>query len=236
MKYSIKINEVKSDDSQVKGFATITFGDELVVRNIAIVEKKDTGELFVSMPSHRTNDVTEKGEPIYRDICNPITKEFYEELTKNILTAFDQRKELSGRDISFGEDPEGLGVPFAVKVSPIEREDSSLKGIGRIYVNDVFVISNVRLIEGKNGMFISMPDYRTEKYKDGKPIYREIVFPITKEFRDKLYGEFEKSYAEERAKARKEDAMTQQVPEKTQDKPAKKAKSEDKEKEPAMAR
>lgn len=236
MKYSIKINEVKSEDSQVKGFATVTFGDELVVRNIAIVEKKDTGELFVSMPSHRTNDVTEKGEPIYRDICNPITKEFYEELTKNILTAFDQRKELSGRDISFGEDPEGLGVPFAVKVTPIGREDSSLKAVGRIYVNDVFVISNVRLIEGKNGMFVSMPDYRTEKYKDGKPIYREIVFPITKEFREKLYGEFEKSYAKMRKEARSEEAMTSQDPEKTQGKASKNAKAEGKEKEPAMAR
>ena len=235
MKYSIKINEVKSEDSQVKGFATVTFGDELVVRNIAIVEKKDTGEFFVSMPSHRTNDVTENGEPIYRDICNPITKEFYDELTTNILTAFDQRKTLSGKDMAFGEDPDGIGVPFTVKITPMDREDSSLRGIGRIYINDAFVISNVRLIEGKNGMFISMPDYRTEKYRDGKPIYREIVFPITKEFRDKLYGEFERVYAEERKKARQTETREEEALEKKQEKTSKKSK-DDKEKEPAKAR
>ena len=78
MKYNIKINEVKSDDSQIKGFATVTFGDSILVRNIAIIQRRDSDELFVSMPSYRTNEVTEKGEPVYRDVCNPITKEFYD--------------------------------------------------------------------------------------------------------------------------------------------------------------
>ena len=59
MKYTVRINEVKSDDNQLKAFAAVTFGDSLVVRNIAIVQKRDSDELFVSMPSHRTNDVNE---------------------------------------------------------------------------------------------------------------------------------------------------------------------------------
>lgn len=59
MKYAIKVNEVKGEDSNLKAFATVTFGDSLVVRNIAIVRKNGTDELFVSMPSHRTNDVNE---------------------------------------------------------------------------------------------------------------------------------------------------------------------------------
>ena len=71
-----------------------------------------------------------------------------------------------------------------------------------------------------------MPDYRTEKYKDGKPIYREIAFPITKEFREKLYGEFEKSYQEEKAKA---------ISEEPAKKPVSKAKAKDKEPEKKTA-
>ena len=227
MRYNIRINEVKSDDSQIQGFATVTFGDSIVVRNIAIIKKHDSDDLFVSMPSYRTNDVTEKGEPIYRDVCNPITKEFYEELSKNILDAFNNRQTIGKNGLDIGEP--STEVAFTVKVTPLTREDSSLRGLGRIYLEDNFVISNVKMIEGKNGMFISMPDYRTEKYKDGKPIYREIAFPITKEFREKLYGEFEKAYQEEKTKA---------ISEEPAKKPTSKAKAKDKEpeKEPAVAR
>lgn len=193
MKYNIKIKEVKSDDSQIQGFASVTFGDSIVVRNIAIIKRHDSDEHFVSMPSYRTNDVTEKGEPIYRDVCNPITKDFYEELTKNILDAFEKRQSIGKNGLDVGDAT--VPLSFTVKVTPLSREDSSLRGIGRIYLEDSFVISNVKMIEGKNGMFISMPDYRTEKYKDGKPVYREIAFPVTKEFRERLFGEFEKTYA-----------------------------------------
>ena len=237
MKYSIKVNEVKSEDSQIKAFATVTFGDSLMVKNVAIVSRRDTDELFVSMPSYRTNDVTEKGEPIYRDVCNPITKEFYDELTSNILSAYNYRKELAGREVTFGDDPEGRGLLFTVKVTPLKREDSSLRGLGRIYLDDSFVISNVKMVEGKNGMFISMPDYRTEKYKDGKPIYRELVFPITKEFREKLFGEFERAYATEKSKD-KAPSTQEKAPEKSQKKEtSKKAKTDktDKEAEPELA-
>ena len=233
MKYAIKINEVKGEDTNLKAFATITFGDSLVVRNIAIVKKNGSDELFVSMPSHRTNDVTDKGEPIYRDICNPITKEFYEEITKNVLNAYESRKEL-GVDGLVVNDKENHPMAFSVKVTPLKREDSSLRGIGRIYLDDSFVISNVRMIEGKKGMFISMPDYRTDKIKDGKPIYREIVFPVTKEFREKLYGEFEKEYAAEKSKAKGD-----KDPDKEADRAAKapkKDKGPEKEKEVAVAR
>lgn len=37
--------------------------------------------------------------------------------------------------------------------------------------------------------------------KEGKPVYSEIVvFPVVKELREKLYGEFEKEYAGKKSK------------------------------------
>lgn len=234
MKYNIRINEVRSEDSQIKAFATVTFENSLLVRNIAIVNRRDTDELFVSMPSYRTNEVTEKGEPIYRDVCNPITKEFYEEFSKNILIAYENRANISKEGMEFSKGDIAEPFKFVVKVSPINRDGSSLKGLGRIYLNDEFVISNVKLVDGKNGMFVSMPDYRTDKYKDNKPVYRELVFPVTKEFREKLYGEFEKNYQAEKTKGKSEikpDKEADRVPAKT----AKKDKSE-KEPEPVVAR
>lgn len=42
MKYSIKVNEVwAKEGSNIKGFATVVFGDSFKITNIAILENKD---------------------------------------------------------------------------------------------------------------------------------------------------------------------------------------------------
>ena len=72
MKYSIKVNEVRAKDgSNIKGFATVVFGDSFKITNIAILENKEKGELFVSMPRYRSNERDEKNSVIYKDVCNP---------------------------------------------------------------------------------------------------------------------------------------------------------------------
>ena len=55
MKYAIKVNEVKKENGNVKGFATVVFGDSFKITNIAIVENKDKGQIFVSMPRYKSN-------------------------------------------------------------------------------------------------------------------------------------------------------------------------------------
>ena len=85
--------------------------------------------------------------------------------------------------------------PFTVKVTPYEREGNNIKGLARIYLDDKFVINNVTLIQGKDNVFVAMPSFRTkQKDKDGKTVYKDICFPVTKEFREKLYGEAIESY------------------------------------------
>ena len=94
MKYSIKVNEVRTKEgSNIKGFATVVFGDSFKITNIAILENKDKGELFVSMPRYRSNERDESNGVIYKDVCNPITAEFREELYSNILDAYARIKE-----------------------------------------------------------------------------------------------------------------------------------------------
>ena len=45
MKYSIKVNEVRAKEgSNIKGFATVVFGDSFKITNIAILENKDKGQ------------------------------------------------------------------------------------------------------------------------------------------------------------------------------------------------
>ena len=96
MKYSIKVNEVRAkEDSNIKGFATVVFGDSFKITNIAILENKDKEELFVSMPSYKTTQVDEQGKPIYQDVCYPVTKDFREKLYNEIISEYEKAKDKS---------------------------------------------------------------------------------------------------------------------------------------------
>ena len=96
MKYSIKVNEVRAKEgSNIKGFATVVFGDSFKITNIAILENKDKEELFVSMPSYKTTQVDEQGKPIYQDVCYPVTKDFREKLYNEIISEYEKAKDKS---------------------------------------------------------------------------------------------------------------------------------------------
>ena len=48
MKYSIKVNEVRAKEgSNIKGFATVVFGDSFKITNIAILERIRIRESFL---------------------------------------------------------------------------------------------------------------------------------------------------------------------------------------------
>ena len=80
-----------------------------------------------------------------------------------------------------------------------------------------------------------MPNYRTEQHdENGKPVYRDICYPITKDFREKLYGavyngfiealEAKKKQAEPAEKAKK-DKPEKAEKEETEKTPTRKSKS-----------
>jgi DNA-binding cell septation regulator SpoVG len=195
MNYRINVFEVKKSESNVRAYANVAFGGSFVVRNIAIVEKKDGSGLFVDMPSYRSNEVDGHGQYIYKDIANPITREFNEELTAAILQAYEKRSELGKDGLKVGS--ESSEPSFNVSVNVFDREGSHIRGMARMYIEDSFVVQNISIVEGKNGLFVSMP-----AYKNGKGAYQDIAFPITKDFRSKLYGAILDTYKVEREKPR----------------------------------
>lgn len=85
-------------------------------------------------------------------------------------------------------------------VNVLDDLNSNIRGLGRIYFEDCFVVSNVSIVQGKNGMFVSMPSYRTNQQINGKPVYQDICFPVTKEFREKLYDGVLTAYEESKNK------------------------------------
>lgn len=205
MNYSIKVNVLEKSKNSIRAFANVVFGDCFKISNIAIVENKEKGEMFVSMPRYSSS----KDGSGYKDICNPITKEFRQELYDNILATFEEASR-GGENKKMVGDEKDKSMPFQVQVTPYEREGSNIKGLARIYVNDCFVVNNVSLLEGVHGVFVSMPSYKTkQKDEQGKSIYQDICFPVTKEFREKLNQELRSGL--EKAKEKQQSVSRQKT-------------------------
>lgn len=205
MKYSIKVNEVKNSEGNIRGFATVVFGDSFKITNIAILENREKGQLFVSMPRYRSNERDENNSVVYKDICNPITAEFREELYGNILDTYEETVNKAQSQNQQGKSVEKtMELPeFSVKVSPFEKEGSNIRGLARIYFEDSFIVNNVSILQGKDKVFVAMPSYKTKQTDEhGKAIYQDVCYPVTKEFREKLYGKIVEEY--EKAKEQSE--------------------------------
>lgn len=191
MKYTINatvFNDENGGDRSAKGFATVVFGDSFKVTNIAIIENKTSKELFVSMPRYLSSEKDQNGNSVYKDVCNPITKEFREELYTNILKTYEMALESEKAVLTIGEDISEL--PFKASVYTFEREGSPIRGLAKAYFDNSFVINNINVLQGSKGLFVTMPSYKTKQVdENGKHTYQDICYPITKEFRSQLFGE-----------------------------------------------
>ena len=66
-----------------------------------------------------------------------------------------------------------------VRVFPVEED--KLKAFVSIIIDDCFVVSDIKIINGNNGLFISMP---SKKRKNGT--FRDIAHPLNNETRRKI--------------------------------------------------
>ena len=85
-----------------------------------------------------------------------------------------------------------------IRIRLAKKDESKLKAVASITIEDCFVVHDIKVIEGNEGIFISMPSRKTP---DGE--YKDIVHPIntpTREMiRDAVLEEYKKALAEEQA-------------------------------------
>ncbi len=79
----------------------------------------------------------------------------------------------------------------SVNVRKVEKEDSRMKGIASVLIDDCFAVHHIRIIEGDNGLFIAMPSRKTATGG-----YRDIAHPINQEVRTLFEQEILKAYNE----------------------------------------
>lgn len=68
-----------------------------------------------------------------------------------------------------------------VRVRLVQKEDSKLKAVASMTIDDCFVVHDIKVIEGQEGYFIAMP---SRKASDGE--YKDIVHPINTETRKQI--------------------------------------------------
>ena len=77
-----------------------------------------------------------------------------------------------------------------VRVRMVSK-DSKMKAVVSVTFDEIFVVHDIKVIEGEKGLFIAMPSRRSG---DGE--YRDIAHPINSEMRDKLQKEILEKYEE----------------------------------------
>ena len=81
-----------------------------------------------------------------------------------------------------------------VRIRKVDGE-GKLKAYVTVTFDDCFVVHNVKIIEGKAGLFIAMPSRKTANGE-----FKDVVHPINPEFRqalqDKIVAEYEAGHIE----------------------------------------
>ncbi len=68
-----------------------------------------------------------------------------------------------------------------MRIRLVKKDDGKLKAVASITIDDCFVVHDIKVIEGAEGYFISMPSRKTP---DGE--YKDIVHPINTQTREQI--------------------------------------------------
>ena len=69
----------------------------------------------------------------------------------------------------------------SVSVRKITKENSRLRGIASVLLDEAFAIHDIRIIEGDNGLFIAMPSRKTATGE-----YKDVCHPINPDVRNEF--------------------------------------------------
>ncbi|MGI6096965.1 MAG: septation regulator SpoVG [Dethiobacteria bacterium] len=82
-----------------------------------------------------------------------------------------------------------------VRIRKINNNEGRMKAIVSITLEDQFVVHDVRVIEGNNGLFVAMPSKRTPNGE-----FKDIAHPITSETRQVIQEAVLEAYETEKNK------------------------------------
>ncbi len=82
-----------------------------------------------------------------------------------------------------------------VRIRLMEKDDSKLKAIASVTIDDSIAVHDIKIVDGTDGYFVSMPSKKSARGE-----YRDIVHPINNEARAELTNAVMEAYKLELAK------------------------------------
>ena len=79
-----------------------------------------------------------------------------------------------------------------VRIKLVAKEDSKLKAIASFTIDEVFVVHDVKVLEGNNGLYIKMPQKQSPNGE-----YRDIAHPTNTETREQISSAVLSAYEKE---------------------------------------
>lgn len=79
-----------------------------------------------------------------------------------------------------------------VRIRIVKKNDSKLKAVASITIDDCFVVHDIKVIEGTDGCFVAMP---SRKSSEGE--HKDIAHPINTETRETIINMILTAYNEE---------------------------------------
>ncbi len=173
--YDVKIHAVHVDGPVIAD-ASVTYNGCFAIRGMKLV-KGDDGP-YVAMPGYQSA----RG---FVEVCTPNTPDVYEQLERAVLDAYRQ-KLAQMREQSLGaarqeqETPVREQRPTSVAARINTLRDGPTLADVTVDVGGAFTVSGVRVVGSENGLFVSMPSYRTANG------YSDACFPCTSEFHEQV--------------------------------------------------
>lgn len=78
-----------------------------------------------------------------------------------------------------------------VRVRKLSNDDGKMKAIVSLTIDEDFVVHDIRVVEGQNGLFVAMPSRKTPSGE-----FRDVAHPITTEARAAIQDAVLKAYEE----------------------------------------
>ena len=79
-----------------------------------------------------------------------------------------------------------MSIITYVSVYTLKDSNSKTVAIANVTIADCLVLTGLRIVKGKKGMFVSMPQRKLSKPDKNGNEYADIFFPVTHDFREEL--------------------------------------------------
>lgn len=81
-----------------------------------------------------------------------------------------------------------------IRVRLVTKDDSKLKAVASFTIDNAFVVHDVKVIDGANGLFIAMPSRQAPSGE-----HRDIVHPLNTETREQISSAILAAYETEKS-------------------------------------